>query len=49
MNQIPMRSRDVASVIGDIGFDYLDGPIKKVTAPDTPVPSANLEQAIYQT
>ena len=29
---------DVASVIGDIGFDYLDGPIKKVTAPDTPVP-----------
>ncbi|MCD8916250.1 alpha-ketoacid dehydrogenase subunit beta [Staphylococcus simulans] len=37
---------DVASVIGDIGFDYLDGPIKKVTAPDTPVPFAqNLEQA----
>ena len=37
---------DVASVIGDIGFDYLDGPIKKVTAPDTPVPfAANLEQA----
>ena len=31
---------DVASVIGDIGFDYLDGPIKKVTAPDTPVPFA---------
>ena len=26
---------DVASVIGDVGFDYLDGPIKKVTAPDT--------------
>lgn len=37
---------DVASVIGDQGFDYLDGPIKKVTAPDTPVPFAqNLEQA----
>ncbi|RZI01462.1 alpha-ketoacid dehydrogenase subunit beta [Staphylococcus condimenti] len=37
---------DVASTIGDIGFDYLDGPIKKVTAPDTPVPFAqNLEQA----
>ena len=37
---------DVASVIGDIGFDYLDGPIKKVTAPDTPVPfAANLEEA----
>lgn len=37
---------DVASVLGDIGFDYLDGPIKKVTAPDTPVPfAANLEEA----
>nr|WP_106913143.1 alpha-ketoacid dehydrogenase subunit beta [Staphylococcus pasteuri] len=37
---------DVASVIGDIGFDYLDGPIKKITAPDTPVPfAANLEEA----
>ncbi len=37
---------DVASVIGDHGFDYLDGPIKKVTAPDTPVPfAANLEAA----
>ncbi len=37
---------DVASVIGERGFDYLDGPIKKVTAPDTPVPfAANLEAA----
>ncbi|MEL0537414.1 alpha-ketoacid dehydrogenase subunit beta [Staphylococcus debuckii] len=37
---------DVASTIGDVGFDYLDGPIKKITAPDTPVPFAqNLEQA----
>ena len=41
---------DVASVIGDIGFDYLDGPIKKVTAPDTPVPFAEtLNKPIYQT
>ena len=46
MNQIHNVAGDVASVIGDIGFDYLDGPIKKVTAPDTPVPfAANLEQA----
>ncbi|MCO7040442.1 alpha-ketoacid dehydrogenase subunit beta [Staphylococcus lugdunensis] len=37
---------DIASVMGDRAFDYLDGPIKKVTAPDTPVPfAANLEQA----
>ena len=38
---------DVASVIGDIGFDYLDGPIKKVTAPDTPVPFASNLEAAY--
>ena len=37
---------DIASVMGDRAFDYLDGPIKKITAPDTPVPfAANLEQA----
>jgi pyruvate dehydrogenase E1 component beta subunit len=37
---------DVAAVIADKAFDYLDGPIKRVTAPNTPVPFAhNLEQA----
>ena len=36
-----------ASVIGDIGFDYLDGPIKKVTAPDTPVPFAAKPEQAY--
>ncbi|MFT8883546.1 MAG: alpha-ketoacid dehydrogenase subunit beta [Liquorilactobacillus hordei] len=36
---------DIASVVGDQAFDYLDGPIKKVCAPNTPVPFAtNLEQ-----
>lgn len=36
---------DIASVIGDRAFDYLDGPIKTVCAPDCPVPFAtNLEQ-----
>lgn len=36
---------DIASVVGDIVFDYLDGPIKCVCAPNTPVPFAtNLEQ-----
>lgn len=36
---------DIASVISDKAFDYLDGPIKCVTAPNTPVPfAANLEQ-----
>ena len=36
---------DIASVVSDKAFDYLDGPIKCVTAPDVPVPFAvNLEQ-----
>ncbi|GMA47493.1 alpha-ketoacid dehydrogenase subunit beta [Tetragenococcus muriaticus] len=36
---------DIASVVGDKAFDYLDGPIKCICAPDTPVPFAsNLEQ-----
>lgn len=37
---------DIASVVADKAFDYLDGPIKTVCAPNTPVPFAsNLEQA----
>lgn len=36
---------DIASVISDKAFDYLDGPIKCVCAPNTPVPFAvNLEK-----
>jgi acetoin:2,6-dichlorophenolindophenol oxidoreductase subunit beta len=29
---------DIAAVVADKGFDYLNGPIKTVTAPHTPVP-----------
>jgi pyruvate dehydrogenase E1 component beta subunit len=29
---------EVAAIVGEKAFDYLDGPIKRVTAPDTPVP-----------
>jgi pyruvate dehydrogenase E1 component beta subunit len=36
---------DIASVVSDKAFDYLDGPIKCICAPNTPVPFAqNLEQ-----
>lgn len=36
---------DISSVVADKAFDYLDGPIKCVCAPNTPVPFAtNLEQ-----
>jgi pyruvate dehydrogenase E1 component beta subunit len=38
-------ARDIAARVADKGFDYLDAPIKTVTAPDTPVPfSAALER-----
>lgn len=37
---------DIASVVADKAFDFLDGPIKTVCAPNTPVPfAANLEKA----
>lgn len=36
---------DISSVVTDRAFDYLDGPVKCVCAPNTPVPFAtNLEQ-----
>jgi pyruvate dehydrogenase E1 component beta subunit len=38
-------ARDIAARVADQGFDYLDAPIKTVTAPETPVPfSATLER-----
>lgn len=38
---------DIASIVGNKAFDYLDGPVKCVCAPNTPVPfAANLE-ALY--
>lgn len=36
---------DIAALVANKGFDYLDAPIKTITAPHTPVPFAtNLEQ-----
>jgi 2-oxoisovalerate dehydrogenase E1 component beta subunit len=37
---------EVAAVVAEAAFDRLDGPIVRVTAPDTPVPfTAPLEDA----
>ena len=37
---------DIAALVADKGFDFLNGPIRRVTAPDTPVPFApSLEDA----
>jgi len=38
---------DIAAIIADKGFDYLDGPIKRLAAPDVPVPfSPPMEQFV---
>jgi pyruvate/2-oxoglutarate/acetoin dehydrogenase E1 component len=37
---------EIAAIIVEEAFDDLDGPIRRVTAPDTPVPyAASLEDA----
>ena len=38
---------EVASIVVDKGFDYLDAPIKKVTAPHTPVPASPVLEVEY--
>ncbi|MED1740256.1 alpha-ketoacid dehydrogenase subunit beta [Bacillus swezeyi] len=38
---------DIASLVADKGFDALDAPIKKVTAPHTPVPFSPPLEDIY--
>lgn len=38
---------DIASVVADKAFDYLDGPIKCICAPNTPVPFATNLEKLY--
>ncbi|MGO3211891.1 MAG: alpha-ketoacid dehydrogenase subunit beta, partial [Ruoffia tabacinasalis] len=38
---------DIASVVGQKAFDYLDGPIKTICAPNTPTPFATNLEALY--
>jgi len=38
---------EVAALVADEGFDLLDAPIKRVTAPDTPVPFSPALEAAY--
>ena len=38
---------DIASVVSDKAFDYLDGPVKCICAPNTPVPFASNLEALY--
>lgn len=38
---------DIAAVVGNKAFDYLDGPIKTICAPNTPVPFATNLEKLY--
>ncbi|MBI2942373.1 MAG: alpha-ketoacid dehydrogenase subunit beta [Chloroflexi bacterium] len=40
-------ARDIAARVADQGFDFLDAPVKTVTAPETPVPFAAVLEAHY--
>jgi pyruvate/2-oxoglutarate/acetoin dehydrogenase E1 component len=40
-------ARDIAARVAEKAFDYLDAPIKTVTAADTPVPFAAVLEALY--
>ena len=38
---------EIAAIVADEGFDLLDSPIRRVTAPDTPVPFSPVLEAAY--
>ncbi len=40
-------ARDIAARVAEKGFDWLDAPVKTVTAPETPVPFAAVLENLY--
>jgi acetoin:2,6-dichlorophenolindophenol oxidoreductase subunit beta len=46
-NPTASMARDIAARVADQAFEYLDAPIKTVTAPETPVPFAAVLEAHY--
>lgn len=46
-NPVCSMARDIAARAAEKAFDYLDAPIKTVTAPDTPVPFAAVLETLY--
>lgn len=38
---------DIAALVADEGFDFLDAPIKRITAPHTPVPFSPPLEDLY--
>jgi len=46
-NPICSMASEIASIAVERGFDYLDAPVAKVTAPHTPVPATPCLEAQY--
>ncbi|MFL5945141.1 MAG: alpha-ketoacid dehydrogenase subunit beta [Gaiellaceae bacterium] len=46
-NPVASMARDIAARVADEAFDWLEAPVKTVTAPDTPVPFAAVLEAHY--
>ena len=46
-NPVASMARDIAARVADQAFDWLEAPVKTVTAPDTPVPFAAVLEAEY--
>ena len=46
-NPVASMARDIAAIVADKAFDWLDAPIKTVTAPNTPVPFAAVLESEY--
>jgi pyruvate dehydrogenase E1 component beta subunit len=46
-NPTASMARDIAARVADKAFDYLDAPIKTITAPETPVPFAAVLEEHY--
>lgn len=44
---VASMARDIAAIAADKAFDWLDAPVKTVTAPNTPVPFAAVLEAEY--
>ncbi|MDG2101749.1 MAG: alpha-ketoacid dehydrogenase subunit beta [Dehalococcoidales bacterium] len=46
-NPIASIASEVAAIVSDKAFDYLDAPVKRVTAPHTPVPYSKGLEDVY--
>ena len=44
---VASMARDIAARVADLAFDWLDAPVKTVTAPDCPVPFAAVLETLY--